>query len=349
MKGKMVLFAVVLMMSSAMVFGSGSKAAASDARPKIRVGAMAYYSGVPIQVIMDEKLNEKYGFDIDLYIFPSGGPMAEALGAGKWDVGPIGAGGMIAVPTYNAKLIADAHYQTDVAWIFARPGSDIVKAGNTLSAYPNVIGSAETVRGKTMLGTFGNISQYMGMDYAAKLGLQLKDLNFMNMETSQIYTAFVSGNGDIACIGSPTAAFTLKDQGYPIIGGLTQQGISQQDALLASDNFYTNHKDTLVKFMEAWYTATAKLNSDKNYMIQECTKFYTGNGRTDVTEDGVRRECELSSYIDPSNYGEKKTGAWMTNLVAFMVDTGSMEPAVLDAMKRNVRTDVAEEALAKLK
>ena len=62
--------------------------------------------------------------------------MAEALGAGEWDIGPIGAGGMIAIPNYNAKLIADVEYEMDGAWIFARSDSEIAKAGKNLTAFP---------------------------------------------------------------------------------------------------------------------------------------------------------------------------------------------------------------------
>lgn len=320
----------------------------AEAGEKIRVGTMAYFLGVPLQVIQDEKLDEKFGVKIEVINFPSGGPMAEALGAGQWDIGPIGAGGMIAVPTYDAKLIADVQYEADTAWIFARPDSDIVKAGNTLPAYPDVIGSAAAVKGKTMLGTFGNISQYMGFDYAEKLGLKPEDIEFLHMETSQIYTAFVTNNGDIACIGSPSAAFKLKAEGYPVIGGLKQQGVSQQDAILVSADFYKKHRDACVRFMQAWYTATAKLNSDAEYAVEKTILFYENNGRTDVTEDAVRAELALSNYVDPTNYKNKPTGKWMTGLVEFMVKGGFMDDSVLGAMAGNIKTDIAEEALAKL-
>lgn len=175
----------------------------------IRVGTMPYYLGVPIEVIQDKGLDEKYGFSMEVVDFPSGGSMSEALGAGEWDIGPIGAGGMTAVSNYNAMLIADVEYEMDGAWIIARPDSDIVAAGSNLSDYPEVIGSTDTVKGKTVLGTVGNISHYMAIDYVSKFGLSIEDVEFLNMETSNVYTAFVSGQGDLACIGSPSAGLKL--------------------------------------------------------------------------------------------------------------------------------------------
>ncbi len=148
-KKKVIVILLILCMVLSTAFAAGKKETGvmgKSGRPVIRVGSMAYYLSVPLQVIMDEKLDEKYGFELQIIDFPSGGPMAEALGAGQWDIGPIGAGGMIAIPNYNAKLIADVESEMDGAWIIARPNSKIVKAGKNLEKYPDVIGSTEALK-----------------------------------------------------------------------------------------------------------------------------------------------------------------------------------------------------------
>jgi NitT/TauT family transport system substrate-binding protein len=332
------------------VFASGqpeSGKVAKDGSKVIRIGAMAYYLSVPLQVIQDEGLDKKYNFTMEIIDFPSGGPMAEALGAGDWDIGPIGAGGMVAIPRYNAKLIADIETRMDGAWILARPDSDIVKAGNTLADYPELIGSKETLKGKTMLGTVGNMSHYMGLDYLSDFGLGMDDVNFIHMETAQIYTAFVAGNGDLACLGSPSAAMQLVDQGYVRVGGLAQQNKSQQDAMLVSDDFYENHYDTCVNFMKAWYEACDKLNADPDYEFQEVKKFYTVSGRTDFDDSGIQQECDFNTYTDSSTALNAEIGGWMQGLIQFYVDNGSMDKSVIETMKTNIKTDVVRDALAK--
>lgn len=315
--------------------------------PVIKVGFMPYYASVPLQVIEDEKLDEKYGFKMKSIAFPSGGPMAEALGAGEWDIGQIGAGGMVAIPNYNAKLICDVQYEMDGAWIFARPDSAIVKAGKTLSDFPELIGSAGTIKGLKVLGTVGNISHYMAIDYVSKFGLNISDVNFVHMETAQIYNAFVTGNGDIACIGSPAAGLKLLNEGYVKIGGLKDQGNPQQDAMLISDDFYKNHREESVNFMKAWFEAVEKLNADEKYEIEMTKKFYSVNGRSDFDDEGVARECSWNKFIDATNYKEKEVGAWMKGLVKCYVDSGAMDKSVIDALNKNIKTDIIEEALAK--
>ena len=80
MKGFLVLVMVLVCASS---FANGQKetgAVGKSGNPVIRIGAMAYYLSVPLQVIQDEGLDKKYGFEMEIIDFPSGGPMAEALG-----------------------------------------------------------------------------------------------------------------------------------------------------------------------------------------------------------------------------------------------------------------------------
>lgn len=313
---------------------------------KIRFGTMPYYSGVPSVVIEEKGLDKKYGFDMEIVSFASGGPMAEALGAGEWDIGAIGAGGMVAVPNYNAYLIQDVESVMDGAWIMARPDSDIVASGNTLSEYPDVIGNADSVKGKTILGTIGNISHYMAIDYVSKMGLTMNDVNFLNMETNNVYTAFVSGSGDLACMGSPTAAMKLLNEGYTVVGGLAQQGIPQQDCMLVSEEFYNNQRDAAVAFMAAWMEASELLNSDQAYEEACMSKFYSEQGRTDFTEEDIEREATWNTYTDPSNYDEKELGTWMQGLISCYVNAGVQDASVEDALKKNTVTDILNDAIA---
>ena len=341
--------AVVSMMVCSMFTGCGKNGETKDTGVKtVRAGAMPYYLSVPLQVIKDEKLDQKYGYQLEIIDFPSGGPMAEALGAGEWDIGPIGAGGMIAIPNYNAKLIADVEYEMDGAWIFARPDSEIAKAGKNLTDYPELIGSADSIGGATILGTVGNISHYMDIDYVSKYGLSIDDVNFLNMETSNVYTAFVSGQGDLACMGSPSAGLKLMEEGYVLVGGLRQQGNPQQDSILVSEDFYKDNYDTCVNFMASWLEAAAKLNSDQEYEETMVTKFYTEHGRSDFSEKDVKDECGWNTYMDASNIKDKETGAWMQGLIQCYVEAGAMEENVLDALKQNTTADVVEDALKKL-
>lgn len=342
------LMAGIMMLTAA---GCGAKTtddsgmSTGEEKYSIRFGTMPYYSGVPVQVIKDKGLDQKYGFELSVVNFASGGPMAEALGAGEWDIGAIGAGGMVAIPNYNAYLIYDVESVMDGAWIMARKDSPIVQAGNTLEEYPEVLGDKESVKGATILGTIGNISHYMAIDYVTKMGLTMNDVNFLNMETNNVYTAFVSGSGDLACMGSPSAALKLLDEGYEIVGGLEQQGQPQQDCMLVSEDFYKNHREATVAFMAAWLEASEILNSDQAYEEEMMKTFYSEQGRSDFTDEDITREAEWNVFTDPTNYNEKPLGAWMQGLISCYVEAGVQEEHVLDALKNNTVSDILDDAL----
>ncbi len=338
---KVVLIAVALLLCGSFVVAGGGSEAQEGV---VRVGFMPYYASVPLQVIEDENLDEKYGFEMETIMFPSGGPMAEALGAGEWDIGQIGAGGMIAIPNYDAKLVADVQYEMDVAWILARPDSAIVQAGYTLADWPEIMGSAATVEGATILGTVGNISHYMGIDYVQKFGLDMSEVNFIHMETAQVANAFIAGEGDIACMGDPSAAMALLDQGYVRIGGLKQQGVSQQDAMIVSAEYYENNVEDIKNFLKAWYEATDALNADFEYEKEMMAKFYTAGGRN-VSDVAITTEAESCSYIDSTNYVNNVTGSWMAGLIECYVESGTMEKSTLDALRRNTKLEIVEEVL----
>ena len=225
------------------------------------------------------------------------------------------------VKSGDMSIVSDSHtrYGTQGSVSIGEGGPELAKAmlGKYYEIdYPEVIGSAESVKGATILGTIGNISHYMAIDYVQKMGLTMGDVNFLNMETSNVYTAFVSGSGDLACMGSPSAALKLLDEGYVLVGGLKQQGVPQQDSILVSEDFYQNHRQAAVAFMAAWMEASALLNADQTYEKTCMSTFYREQGRTDFTEEDIAREAEWNTYTDPENYAEKPLGAWMQSLIS---------------------------------
>ena len=72
---------------------------------------------------------------------------------------------------------------------FARSDSDIVKAGETNSDYPGVLGSADSIKGKTILCPAGTLSQFEVSKYLSVFGLTTDDVNFVPMEYAQAYQA----------------------------------------------------------------------------------------------------------------------------------------------------------------
>ncbi len=119
--------------------------------------------------------------------------------------------------------------------------------------------------------------------------------------------------------------------------------------MLLSEDYYKNNRDKAVAFMAAWLEASEMLNADIDYEVEMCSKFYSAQGRSDFTEEDVRRECEWCAYTDASNYKDKEIGAWMRGLISCYVDAGVMDAGVLEALEQNIATDIIEDAVALMK
>ena len=308
----------------------------------IKVGYMPYYASIPLLVIEEEGLDEKYGFEMEKIQFTGGAPMAEAVGAGEWEVGQIGAGGVAVVTSHGGYLYGDVQYEMDGAYALARPGSKIAEAG-TLAGYPDVVGSAETIKGSTCLAVMGNISQYMMIDYLNKFGLTTNDVEVLYMDTTTMKTNFLNGVGDLSFWGDPTAAMELAAEGYPRVGGLKQQGVSQQDIHVISPEFYENNKEDAIAFMNAFLDAAELLNADLDYEFKMAKKFYTEvGGRTGVADEAILKECKLNSYIDRNNIDKNTTGGWITGLIECYVDVELYTEDDLKTLKENTVADIAD-------
>ncbi len=346
MKKSILFICLICIFCLAFVLGCSRSSSSRIKKGVVRVAYMPYYASVPLQVIIDEGLDKKYGIEIIPTIYPTGGTMG-LLESDQWDIGQIGAGGMYAISRFDAKLIADIQYEMDGAWMLAREDSSIVQAGNTLQEYPDVLGSVETLENaEILIGVVGNISHYMALDYVQKFGIDISNVKFIDMKTDDVPEAFLSGQGDIACFGNPTTAMDfVNDGGYVRVGGLKQQGIPQQDIMIANSKYYDTSKDDIVRFMAAWYEATSMLNGDTDYEFEMTKKFYRSNGR-EVTDVSVAQECSFNSYIDASNFYEKEIGSWIVNLAKCYVSVGTVEASTSIAIEKGIKTELAQKAIS---
>lgn len=111
--------------------------------------------------------------------------MNEAMAAGELDVSFIGAAAVFSLANNNSKMVGEICTDTVAIDLIARADSGIVAAGVTNSEYPDVIGSADSVKGKTILCPAGTLSQFEVTKYLDVFGLTMDDITFVPMEYAQ--------------------------------------------------------------------------------------------------------------------------------------------------------------------
>ena len=103
------------------------------------------------------------GIEVSPVVFKNGPSMTEAMGAGAWDCGSTGIGGVITgVLNQDMKIIGvAARDEGGFQAFFARPDSPIVEAGKGHGAIPELYGTADTWRGQEILCAVGTTNQFL--------------------------------------------------------------------------------------------------------------------------------------------------------------------------------------------
>lgn len=111
------------------------------------------------------------------------------------------------------------------------------------------IKSAEDLRGKTIAGPTGTNLHQLLVAYLEKAGMNIEDVNYVNMSIADAKAALDGGSIDVALVAGPTA-YKAKEQGY----NLVTDGKGLTDAIIAvavREDFYNEHKEEIEMFMDA--------------------------------------------------------------------------------------------------
>lgn len=170
----------------------------------IRVSGLNQQLSLPLWYIHEQGWDVENGFNLELTVFAQGSGINEALGSGLVDVFTIGAAGISSCSVYDAVYLY-SHEDSGAGQNFVvRADSDIAQVKGELADYPEVYGSADTLRGKKFLLPMGTAAQILADVYLQQFGLTEDDVTLVNMNDDSAYQAFVSGEADLAKTSYPT-------------------------------------------------------------------------------------------------------------------------------------------------
>lgn len=308
--------------------------------PVLRIAVQPAFVSAPIQYLQDSGLDKKHGFVVEQVMFASGPPMNEALGAGLWDIATMGAGAIIAaVGTYDAKVIANHVNAVRGEGLYVRSDSDILSTKGFNPDYPELYGSPDTLKGKSIVGTTGTL-QWLMTEYLNRMGLTQNDVQFINMELGQIYSSFLSNQGDICALNSQYSV-KAPANGWECIVDFEKLNIQNLECIVASPDMFDNHKDLLANFLEALFEADAALEGDLDVKVQNAMNFNKANGKEN-TEEEVRAECEMKPYITKDFHKTIDFAASEGRIADFFISMGQLDASQRDKFNlgNNVKDDI---------
>lgn len=311
--------------------------------PVIRVAVMPFYISSPIGYIMDHKLDEANGFKIEPVMFPTGGPMNEAIPADSYDVATIGGAFVFGVANFNAHVIGSHINGTGGNEIWAYKDSALAGAKGVNPEFPEVLGSPETVKNVKIVQTTGTTGQLAVTKWLEAIGVEESDVQMVHMEFAQCYQAFKGGQADVAALVSPYCFQT--DETMVKVADLEQLGLQLFEEITVTDKAYQNPeiKAVLPAFLKTLYQANDELEADPQKKFEAVKKWYDDNGSS-ATDADIQAECDLKPFVTSEEIQALKLGDYETTYAEFMVSQDKLGADKVDVVRANVTDEFIREA-----
>ena len=339
---------LALMLALTMIFtfcAGGAFADAPEASGEVvRVGTMCNAIGLPIYYAMEKGFFEEAGLEIELFLFPTGAPINEALAAGELDVANSGMASVYSLSFGNSYWLGDIINSSDGLGVYVREGSPLLTAGHA-EGNEKVLGSVETVKGITILGTAGTSDQFNADKYVGQFGLTANDYEFLNMERGPAVQAYIAGEGDAVICGDTTFKSQLEGAGCIQVGSMFDcAGIGIYDGILATKEFVDSRPGDAELYTQCIYRAIEELIADEQARYDVGMKWYEENARG-YTDADMKAEIAAKRYVgrDTITSAEYTCGSTMIGMGEFYVSTGKIEPDLQPNISAAIITDYVSE------
>lgn len=318
-----------------------------DAEPALtgkplRVGTMAKAMGLPLKYAQDKGYFADRGLEIEIVTFATGAPINEAMNAGELDVAVSGMASVYSLATGNYTYIGDTMISEKGQSLYVRPNSPIAAC----ESVNDIIGSAETVKGMSILGPLSTSAQYNAIKYVESFGLTANDFTMVSMEYAQAYQAFITGEGD-GIASTPPYAFQLEDAGMVKVADVsTLMGQPLTDGIFVPNEIVEERRADLQVLLEVYYQACQELLDDEALRAEVGMNWYAEEGVT-YSEEDMANEIMAQTYttLDNLKSEDYEFGATMTNMGQFFSTQGLIETENLSNIENSFDTSFVEKII----
>lgn len=311
--------------------------------PVLKVAVMPFLNSLPVEYMVQNKLDEANGFKIETVYFSNGGAMNEALAADQWEVGTLSAAAVNSLAIYGAYCIADIGHSEGGLYTLVSPDSPIAQATGTNPSYPDVLGSPETVKGAVIATSTGTISHLNVNKWLEVLGLTPDDVQIVSMDFPAAYQALKTGNCDVAALNPPTS-FTAESEGYVVTSSLSSLKVPQYDSIIVSNKAYNERRDVLVNYVKAFFQACDALQADPDMAAQMLLDWYTANG-SETTLEACATEIETRPFVTSEEAKGITIGESVAITGEFWVSQQLLEESRFPEIAKHVDDTIVKEAL----
>ena len=277
--------------------------------------------------------DKEAGLDIDIQYFGSGMDILNALPSGSWVfAGMGGVPAMMGNLRYGTSVIAIGNDKSMTNSVLVRPDSPIAKVKGYNKDFPEVLGSPDTVKGKTFLTTTVSSAHYGLSSWLKVLGLTDKDITIKNMDQAQALAAFDNGIGDGVALWAPHM-YAGQEKGWKIAGDLHMCKVGNPIVLIADTAYAEKNPEITAKFLSIYLRAVNMLQKEpleslvpeyQRFFLEWAGKNYSPElSLTDLKTHPVYNLEEQLALFDTSK-GMSTAQKWQSDIAKFFASVGSI-------------------------
>ncbi len=240
---------------------------------------------LPTYIAQQKGWLDAVGIEVNSVVFKNGPAMMEAVGAGSWDCGSTGIGGVITgVLNQDIKVIGvAARDEGGFQAFFARPDSPIVQAGKGHGEIAELYGTAETWKGQEILCAVGTTNQFLLYKTLENFGLTLDDVTVINMDSSAANTAFLTGQGDVAGVSGPLV-FSDDKAEYVMVSSDAWAKTGIVTSFVAAPDAWSEKQEAITKWLEVVIMTNEWIQENQEEAATYLTKMYEEDGYPSTDE-----------------------------------------------------------------
>ncbi|HHV38302.1 MAG TPA: ABC transporter substrate-binding protein [Tepidimicrobium sp.] len=249
-------------------------------RQKLRIG---FFTGSPLSYpfLFADKLGyfDELNIDIEYVPFTNGPAMMEANN--DWDIGGVGLGGLTnAMKGYDLRIIDITDYEENLA-LFVRPD-------HPLAEDPK---DPENWKGTEWIYPAGTTAQAVLVNALEEVGLDMSDIESINMDVANALTGFQGGTGDGLGVWN-VIAFEAEDTGFVRIGDAGTLGFTAPCGTVVSEKTLEAKRPLIETAIAVFHLTTEWIyESDEN--MEQAVAWFLEDGEN----EGIRINQSIAERV----------------------------------------------------
>jgi NitT/TauT family transport system substrate-binding protein len=221
----------------------------------VKLGFSAWPGWFPWQVAQEKEIFASSKIGVSLKWFDNYADSITALNDGTIDA--------------NSQTLADTI--TSIA-----NGKDLVvvltndnSTGNDKIIISEQLKSAKDLKGKKVAAEEGTVDHFLLVQALKNVGMTMKDIQFVPMETSKAADAFVAGQVDAVAVFAPFTTKALKRPGSRELFSSKDFPGSISDHLVFTRKFVNEHPEKVQAVVDSWFATLKHISLNMNKQAAE--------------------------------------------------------------------------------